>query len=156
MLFASTPWRLQARHEMLEDVAVAEAAVAGQHHLQEDVLRKEDGIEIPVGDEARQSGGVLLVAGRLGLLVGIEEVHADHVVFEKGAAVGDAPLIGEVAEARIHVTENRVPKVAAFRLDHVEDAMTVPLPAGRWIDRGTPEYAARPARRRAAPSPPRR
>jgi hypothetical protein len=33
---------LQARHEVLQDVAVAESAIPRQHHLQEHVLRHED------------------------------------------------------------------------------------------------------------------
>ena len=48
----STPVAPQARHEVAQDVAVAEAAIAGEHHLQEHVLRQQQ----PVAEAPRRSG----------------------------------------------------------------------------------------------------
>ena len=95
-------------------------------------------VEIAVFDQLADGDGVLLVARRLRLLVGIEVVHADHVVFEEGAAVGKAALICVVVEARVHVAEHGVPEVGAFALDHVEHAMGERSQPGRWMDSGTP------------------
>ena len=73
--------------------------------------------------------GVLLVARRLRLLIGVEVVHADHVVFDEGAPVRQAPLIFVVVQARVHVAEHDVTQVRAFALDDVEHPMGVALPA---------------------------
>ena len=78
--------------------------------------------------------GVLLVAGRLRLLVGIEVVHADHVVFQEGAAIGKAALVGGVIQAGIHVAEHGVAEIGAFLFDHIEHSVGEPLPA-RQMDR---------------------
>ena len=125
---------LQARHKVLEDVAVAETAVARQHHLQEYVLRHQHRIQVAVFDQLANRNGVLLVARRLRLLVGVEVVHANHIVFDEGAAIGKAALILVVVEARIHVAEHGMPQVGALALDHVEHAMGKALPA-RQVDR---------------------
>ena len=47
------------------------------------------------------------------------------------AAVGNGPLIAGIGKARVHVAEHGVAEVAALRLDHVEDAIAVPFPAGQ-------------------------
>ncbi len=39
------PMPLQARQEMLEDIGIAIAAISRQHHLQENVVGKQDAIE---------------------------------------------------------------------------------------------------------------
>src|SRR4051812_4448392 len=137
-----------ARHEVLQDVTISEAAMAGQHHLEKHILGNEDHIKIAVVDELRDRGGVLLIARRLGLLISIEVIHADHVVFEESATIGDAPLVGVIMQAWIHVTENRMAEIAAFLRNDVEDAMTMPLPSGQ-VDRQWHASRARCARRTA-------
>ncbi len=72
---------LQARHEMLEHMAIAEAAIAGQHHLQEHVLAEQDAVGKAGLDQLGDSPRVLLVGGGLRVLIGIVIVHADHVVY---------------------------------------------------------------------------
>ena len=125
---------LQARHEMLEYVAIAEAAKTGQHHLEEHVLRQQHPVAEAHIDEGADCAGVLLVGRRLGILVGIVIVHADHVVFEKGAAPGEACLIVKILMAGVHVAEHGVLQVGAFLLDDVEHLIGQPLPAGQ-VDR---------------------
>ncbi len=122
---------LQPQQEMPLDIGVAETAVASEHHLEEHVLRKQDAAEEAGVDQPLDRGGVLLIRGALDLLIGVPIVHADHVVFEEGAAFGERGLVRDVGARRIHVAEHGMADVAAFFLDDVEDAMGEPEPCGQ-------------------------
>ena len=124
----------EAGDEVVEDVGVAGPAVADELDLDEDVLGDEDAARAGPASRRRRDGlGVLLVGGGLGLLVGVEVVHADHVVFEPGAAAGQLGLVVEVLAAGVHVAEDRLAQVAAFFGHDVEHAAAVALPA-REVD----------------------
>ena len=124
---------LQARNEVLQNVAIAEAAVPGQHHLEEHVLRHQDRVEVAVVDQTANGDRVLLVAGRLRLLIGVEVVHADHVVLDERAAISEALLVLRIVQARVHVAQDGVPEVCALLLDDVEHPMRQALPT-RQVD----------------------
>src|SRR5215212_4344881 len=127
------PVALQARHKVAQNIAVPEAPEAGQHHLEEDILGEQDAVAVAHFDEADKGPGILLVRGALGALVGIVIIHADHVVLEERAALGEARLVGEVLVARVHVAEDRVPEVSILRLNEVEDLVAPAFPA-REVD----------------------
>src|SRR5215204_1526236 len=74
---ATQPW-----HEVVEYVGVTSPAIAHKLNLDEDVLRDEDASEQTSISQALQCPRVLLVRRRLRLLIGVEVVHTDHVVFQ--------------------------------------------------------------------------
>ena len=99
----------QARHEVAQHVGVAVAAIAGEHHLQEHVLREQQPVaEARRRPAARWRAAISSSRRALHLLVGIEVVHADHVVLEEGAARGAGRLVVGVVEGRVHVAEHGV------------------------------------------------
>ena len=87
------------------------------------------GVEIAVVSQPADCDRILLVAWRLSLLVGVKEVHPNHIVFDEGASVRHASLVRPVVQTRVHMAEHDVPRVRAFGLDHVQHAMRMTLPA---------------------------
>ena len=47
----------QSRHEVAQDMGVAEAAVAGEHHLQEHVLREQQAVAEARRHQSRDGAG---------------------------------------------------------------------------------------------------
>ena len=143
----------QARHEVAQDIGVAEAAIAGQHHLQEHVLRRAAaGRPKPAVDQPRDGAGVLLVRRALHLLVGVEVVHADHVVLDEGAARGAGRLVVGIVEGRVHVAEHGVARIAALLLDDVEHVVPEAEPARQMDHERQARCAPGRGPRRAATS----
>ncbi len=62
---------------MPQDVALAEASVRSQHHLEEHVLRNQNPVPVSRIDEALNSGSVLFIAWTLGALPRAILVPAD-------------------------------------------------------------------------------
>ena len=72
--------------EELHHVAVAWAAVGAQEALEEDVLRHQHLLAESVSHEASDVARVIFIARARRLLVGVEDLHADHVVLQIGTA----------------------------------------------------------------------
>lgn len=117
---------LQSRQEMLEDIGVTIAAIPRQHHLQENIVGKQDAVQISPLHQLDDGFGRFVVTRALDLLIGIEEIHADHVVFDEGTAAGKFSLIAKVIMRRVHVTQNGVTDIRAFLLDYIENPVTQP------------------------------
>ncbi len=119
----------QSRHEVAQDMHVAKAAVAGEHHLEEHVLREQQSVAEARRHQPRDRIGSLIVRRALHLLIGIEVVHADHVVFDECPAGGAGSLVIRVGEGRVHVAEHGVAGIAALLLDDVEHGGAQTKPA---------------------------
>ena len=72
--------------------------------------------------------------GDWALLVGVVVVHADHVVFEERAALGEARLVVEIVVARVHVAEHRMARDRRLPPRRYRAPVRQPLPAGQ-VDR---------------------
>ena len=111
-------------------MSVAWAAVGAQQDLHEDVLRHEHAVAEAGLYEARDVAGVILVAGAGGLLVGVEDLHADHVVLQVDAALQKARLVLVIVATRIGVAEHHALHRHPLRGNKVKDLITKAIPAG--------------------------
>jgi hypothetical protein len=82
-------------------------------------------------DQAGDVLGVLLVGGALHALVGVVDLHADHVVLEPGSPVEQTALVGDVRAGGAHVAEDDPGRVHPLGLDDVQHVAAAAEPAGQ-------------------------